>query len=89
MESLLNNAAGLKARSATLVKRDFSTNVFQLNLQNLQEHFFYRTALVAAPRVFEGVETKTSATVSNKYQIQLKQSIYCSEKPEAATLVAL
>ena len=89
MESLLNNAAGLKARSATLVKRDFSTDVFRLNLQNLQEHFFYRTALVAAPRVFEGVETKTSATVSNKYQIQLKQSICCSEKPEAATLVAL
>ena len=89
MESLLNKAAGLKARSATLVKRNFSTGVFQLNFQNLQEHLFYRTALVAAPRVFKGVETKASVTVSNKYQIQLKQSICCSEKPEAATVVVL
>ena len=34
-------------------------------------------------------ELKTGATVSNKYQIQLKKSICCSEIPEEATLGVL
>ena len=33
--------------------------------------------------------TKTDATVSNKYQIQLKQSICYREDPEAATVGVL
>ena len=32
---------------------------------------------------------KAGATVSNKYQIQLKKSICCREKPEAATVCVL
>ena len=32
---------------------------------------------------------KTGVTVSNKYQIQLKKSIYCPENLEAATVGVL
>ena len=36
---------------ATLLKRDFDTDVFQWNLRNFSEHHFYRTATVAASEV--------------------------------------
>ena len=51
---------------------------------------FYKTTSVGTSEVYivfsEESGRKTGATVSNKYQIQLKKSIFCRENPEAASV---
>ena len=72
LESLFNIVAGLKVCYS--IKKRLQHRCFLGNLQIL--HLFYRTVLVV----------KIGATVSNKYHVELQESIYCSEKSEGATI---
>ena len=91
LESLFNKVAGLKACNS--IKKRFQHRCFPVKFPKfLRTHFFAKQLqwLLLRFNLFsKECGTRIGATVSNKYQIQLKKSIYSRENPEVATVGVL
>ena len=91
LESLFNKAVGLKACNSIKIMpqhRCFPVKCAKFLRTPFFTEEFLRLLLRFLTHVFKGVGAKAGATIINKYQIQLKKTIF-REKPEPATVGVL
>ena len=82
LEFLFNKVAGLKVSNS--IKKRLQRRPFLVKFEKFLSTPFYRTVSVATSEVYLGFSkesrTKTSATVRNKYHLQLQKKINCCSK---------